>query len=121
MNRHLSKLLCSLVILILSGCATSTLNNAVKEGATVLGAQEVFNLVSENSLRLVSSDFDSYVFFSQDGSLSAKSIFDNNLDYGKWDIKNDGEICIKYNVWYYGDSICYSIYKDDNKEDPDLC
>lgn len=91
------------------------MNNAVKQGATVLDAQEVFNLVSENNLHLVSSDFDSHVFFSQDGSLSAKSIFDNNLDYGKWDIKSNGELCIKYNVWYYGDTICYSAYKDDKQ------
>ncbi len=116
MNRRLSKLLFFPVLLILSGCAASTVNKAKQEGATVLDAQEIFSLVSENSLHLVASDFDSYVFFSEDGSLSAKSIFDNNLDYGKWDIKSDGQICMKYSVWYFGDVICYTAYKDTEKD-----
>ncbi len=116
MNRCLPKLFCFLILLILSGCAASTVNKAVNQGATVLDAQEIFTLVSENTLHLVASDFDSYVFFSEDGSLSGKSIFDNNLDYGRWDIKSDSKICMKYSVWYFGDVTCYTVYKDAEKD-----
>ncbi len=112
MNRFLSKLIIGLVLLLLSGCAASTLNKAVNKGATALTAQEVFDLSNENTLRFVSSDFDSYVFFSQDGSLSASSIFNNNVDYGIWDLTSEGSLCIKFNVWYYGDINCYSSYND---------
>lgn len=114
MKRHLSisKLFCSIALLTLSGCAATTVNNAVSKGATVLNAQEVFNLVSENSLHLVSSEFDSYVFFSQNGALSARSIVENNIDHGTWDIKSNGKLCVKYDLWYYGDVKCYSAYKD---------
>ena len=116
LNRHLSKLLYLLTLLLLSGCASSTVNNAEKQGATILSAQEIFNLSSENTLRLISSDFDAHIYFSQDGSLSASSVFNHNLDYGSWDIKSDGKLCIKFNTWYYGDVNCYSTYKDGEKD-----
>ena len=116
MNRHLFKLLYALILLLLTGCAASTVNNAVKRGATVLTAQDLFDLSSENTLRLTSSDFDSYLYFGEDGGLSASSSFNNNLDSGSWDIKNDNTLCIRFRVWYYGDVKCYSAYKDAEKD-----
>ena len=113
--RHLSILLYPLVLLIISNCAPSTANKAESRGATALSNQEIFDLSTGNTLRLISSDFDSHVYFSQDGSLSASSIFNNNTDYGTWDIKSDGKLCIKFNVWYYGDINCYSTFKDAEK------
>ena len=111
MNRNLH-LAASLLFVLISGCAPSTINNAEQQGATVLTAQEDFDLSSENTLRLISSDFDAFLYFSPDGSLSASSIFNKNYDYGIWDIKDDGKICIKFNIWYYGDLNCYSTYND---------
>ena len=116
MIRHLSILLYILVLLIISNCAPSTANNAESRGATALSNQQIFDLATENTLRLISSDFDSYVYFSRDGSLSASSIFNNNTDYGTWDIKSDGKLCIKFNVWYYGDVNCYTTFKDAEKD-----
>jgi uncharacterized protein YjbI with pentapeptide repeats len=116
LNRHLSKLLYLLILLLLSSCAASTVNNAKKDGATNLSAQEIFDLSTENTLRLISSDFDAHIYFSPDGSLSASSVFNHNLDYGSWDIESDGNLCIKFSVWYYGDLNCYSIYKDAKKD-----
>jgi hypothetical protein len=116
LNRHLSKLLYLLTLLLLSGCAASTVTNAEKQGATILSAQEIFTLSSENTLHLISSDFDAHIYFSQDGSLSASSVYNHNLDYGSWDITNDGKLCIQFNIWYYGDVNCYSTYKDAEKD-----
>ncbi len=112
LNRHLNKLFYSISLLILSGCAATTINSAVNKGATVLNTKDIFSLVSNNTLHLVSSDFDAYLFLSENGKLSAKSVVENNLDYGEWDIKSDNRICLKYAVWYYGDVHCYSAYKD---------
>ncbi len=112
MNRHLNKLFYSISLLILSGCAATTMNSAVNKGATVLNTKDIFSLVSNNTLHLVSSDFDAHLFFSENGKLSAKSVVGNNIDYGQWDIKSDNKICLKYAVWYYGDAHCYSAYKD---------
>lgn len=112
LNRYLFKLLYPLILILLTGCAASTVNTAAKRGATPLTAQDIFDLSSENTLRLISSDFDAYLYFGKDGALSASSIFNNNLDSGSWDIKNDDTLCIRFRVWYYGDVKCYSAYKD---------
>jgi Pentapeptide repeats (8 copies) len=112
LNRSISKVLATLCLLFFGGCAASTLDTAIKKGATKLNNEAIYSLVNNNTLRLVSSDFDSYIFFNSEGSLSARSIFDNNLDYGFWDIKNDKRLCIKFNVWYYGDVKCYSMYQE---------
>lgn len=104
------------MLVFLSGCAASTIDSAVQKGATALNTQDIFSLVSNNTLHLVSSDFDAYLFFSENGALSAKSVVANNLDYGSWDIKSDDKICINYSVWYYGDVNCYTTYKEAGKD-----
>jgi len=116
LHAYPSKFLTGLVSFLLFGCAASTLTTIEKQGGTALNAQEIFDLSSENTLRLIASDFDSYIFFSRDGSLTASSIFNNNVDYGSWDIKSDDKICIKFTVWYFGDTNCYSTYKDPEKD-----
>jgi hypothetical protein len=97
---------------LFAGCAASTLNNATKKGATALTNEEIYSLVNNNTLRMISSEFDAYIFFNQDGSLSATSNFSSssNLDDGSWDIKSDQRLCIKYDVWYYGDVNCNTVY-----------
>ncbi|MCF8056665.1 MAG: pentapeptide repeat-containing protein [Desulfocapsa sp.] len=118
MNRSISKkLFIFLCLFLFGGCASSTLDSAIKKGATGLDNEEIYSLVNDNTLRLVASDFDSYIFFSPDGSLAALSIFNNNIDHGSWDIKSDQRLCIKFNVWYYGDVKCYSIYQEGGGSD----
>lgn len=112
MNRKTVIPLIFIALLILSGCAASSLSTAEKKGARPLNAEEIFTLVSDNTLHMVASDFDAQVFCSQDGSLSAKSIVSSVLDNGSWDIKSDDKLCIKFTVWYYGDVNCYSVYQD---------
>ncbi len=106
-----------LCLFLFSGCATSSLKNAAKQGAASLNNEEIYSLVNSNTLRLVASDFDADLFFNQDGSLSASSRFMLNLDYGNWDITEDGKLCIKFGVWYYGDLNCYGVYLDGSGND----
>ncbi len=116
MNKYLSKLKYILILLLLSGCAASTINKAEQQGATALTPQEIFDLSTGNTLRLISSDFDSHIYFSEDGSLSASSVFNNNTDYGSWDITDKANLCLKFTVWYFGDTQCFSIFKDVEKD-----
>ena len=116
LNPYLSKLKYILILLLLSGCAASTLNTAIQKGATALTPQEIYNLSTGNTLRLISSDFDSHIYFSADGSLSASSVFNNNTDYGTWDITSEAKLCLKFSTWYYGDVQCFSILKESNKD-----
>ncbi len=116
LNHHISKVVIVLCLFFLGSCASSTLNSAAKKGATVLTDEAIYSIVNNNTLRLVSSEFDSYLFFNSDGSLSGSSIFNRNLDYGSWDITSEGQLCIRYDVWYYGDVNCYGMYLDGNED-----
>ncbi len=116
LNTNLLKLLYILFLFSLTGCAASTVNKVEQLGSTQLGPQEIFDISNLNTLRLISSDFDAHVYFSEDGSMSASSVFNENFDYGSWDITSDSKLCLKFSVWYYGDSNCYSIYKDPEKD-----
>ena len=75
---------------------------------TPLKAQQIFDLVSGNTMSLTAYDFTGKLYFSQNGRISA---IDNNnqQDTGFWDIKDDNSLCLKFNEWYYGDAKCYSI------------
>jgi len=105
-----------LALLVLSGCAASSLSTAENKGATPLNAEEIFNLVSNNTLHMVASDFDAFVFCAQDGTLSARSMINNVKDNGGWDINSDNKLCLKFSVWYYGDMNCFSVYQEAGKD-----
>ena len=111
MNHIAVKLCIVLTALTLTGCGTSTVNNALKKGAAPLSVDEIYSLVNNNTLRLVSSDFDAHVFLAEDGKLTANSL-KNSDDTGLWDIKSNASLCIKFDLWYFGDVNCYSVYSD---------
>jgi hypothetical protein len=111
---HIIKFCIVIIALTLTGCGTSTINNAIKRGDKPLTVDEIYSLVNENTLRLVSSDFDAHVFFSENGKITANSL-KNADDDGSWDIKSDASICLKYSIWYYGDVKCYSVYRETEK------
>ena len=96
------------VILLLAGCSPMTLNSAKQKGNDTLGARDIFDLVSGNTLTLTAYDFDGRVYFSEKGKLAG---IDNEgqKDTGSWDIKDNDQLCIKFKVWYYGDLNCYSV------------
>lgn len=111
LNHIAAKLCIAFTVLALTGCGVSTENNALKKGAVPLSVDEIYSLVNNNTLRLVSSDFDAHVFLAENGKLSANSL-KNSDDTGLWDIKNNASLCLKFDLWYYGDVNCYSVYRE---------
>ncbi len=114
MNKIATKILVILTLFTLGACGTSTVQNAIRKGAEPLSVNEIFSLVSNNTIHLVSSDFDTFVFMAENGKMAAKSL-ENTEDSGQWDLKNDATLCMKYNTWYYGDVKCYSVYQEEKK------
>jgi uncharacterized protein YjbI with pentapeptide repeats len=102
-------------ILVLNGCAPNTRKQLLKEGQQPLSAEELFTLITDNSLHLESTDFSGTVFFQNDGYLAGQDRL-NNRDTGKWDISSEGMLCLKFRVWYYGDTKCYSIFANENAD-----
>ena len=88
----------------------------MKDGATRLGVEEIYTLVDNNTLHLESSNFDAHIFYASDGLLAAGSLI-NSKDSGHWDIKSDSTLCLKFQLWYYGDLNCYSIYQEPERDD----
>jgi len=114
LNTIAAKICIVLTTLSLAGCGVSTVNSALEKGAEPLSTDEIYSLANNNTLHLVSSDFDAHVFLAENGNLTANSL-SNTDDKGIWDIKKNGSLCLKFNTWYYGDVKCYSIYKETDK------
>ncbi len=100
-----------ILILLLSSCAPGTQNQLVKKGQSSLSSEELFVLIADNSLHLEAFDFDGTFYFQKDGYLSGRDRL-NNLDTGKWDISSEDQLCLKFRIWYYGDTKCYSVFRD---------
>ena len=115
MNRIAVKFIALLTLIILTGCATSTVRKAKEKGYNQLTVDQIYAMANNNTLHLVASDFDAHLFLADNGKFTAKSL-KNTDDTGMWDIKSDARLCLKFNIWYYGDVRCYSIYQEPNKE-----
>ena len=111
MLRRLFPIQFIILILFLSSCAPGTRNQLVRDGQSPISSKELFELVADNSLHLASVDFDGTFYFQKDGYLSGRDLL-NNLDTGKWDISSDDLLCMKFKIWYYGDTKCYSVFRD---------
>ncbi len=95
-------------LLLLAACAPGNQNQLLKEGKTQLSAEQIFQLVSGNTLHLESIDLNARVHFLANGRMSGKDRR-NNRDTGAWDINSDKQLCLKFKVWYYGDQKCYTL------------
>jgi len=100
--------------LFFSGCSSITLNSAKQKGNNELGARDIFDLVSGNTLTLTAYDFDGKVYFSEQGKLAGVDN-EGQRDTGSWDIKNNDQLCLKFKIWYYGDLNCYSVVTDNER------
>lgn len=116
MSYTITKLCLAATILCITGCATSTIDSATRKGAAPLSVEDLYSLVHNNTLHLVSSDFDAHVYYAADGKIAANSLI-NTRDSGRWDIKKDASLCFKFKMWYYGDLNCYSVYQEPGHEE----
>ncbi len=112
--KYLRGVLVVLAIITLAGCSSLTLKGSRQAGGKHLNTRELFDLVSGNTLKLTSYDFDGTVYFSEQGGISG---IDNEgmTDTGRWDIKDSEQLCLKFRTWYYGDIRCYSVVMDNNR------
>lgn len=101
------------LLLMLSNCTPITSKQAVKQDSTQLKSEQIFEIVADNSLVLSAYDFSGTVYFDRNGQLAA---IDNEKqrDVGKWDLTDEGQLCLKFRIWYYGDIKCYTVY--DNQQ-----
>lgn len=111
LNQIFARICIAFSLLFITGCTTATVNNAVKNGASRLSVEEIYTLVDNNTLHLESSNFDAHIFYASDGLFAADSLV-NTKDWGRWYIKNDSTLCLKFQLWYYGDLNCYSVYQE---------
>ena len=100
------------VLLLLAGCAPGNQNQLLKQGKTMLTAEQIFQLVSGNTLHLESIDFNARVLFLANGRMAAKTNY-NYQDSGIWDINSDKQLCLKFESLHYGDQRCYSLMEEE--------
>jgi hypothetical protein len=87
------------------------MNQLVAEGNTPLAADQLRELVTDQRLHLEAIDFDGQVEYLPDGHLRAESL-QGEKDNGKWFITPEDQLCMKFDLWYYGDLKCYKLVKE---------
>ena len=112
-----SEILCyvSFVFLVvLNGCMPVTMNNLIADGKSSLSEKELHELVASRNLHLEAIDFDAKVQYLPGGTLLATSR-NGGDDKGKWSVSDNDQLCMKFNVWYFGDLRCYKLFKENDK------
>lgn len=105
-----------LSILLLFGCSPATVNTITsQQGAKELIPAEIVQLVEGNTLYVQSSEEDSYLYFAPSSRLFGKDLYANR-DTGKWDVSEDGQVCLKMKSWWYGDLKCYRLFMKGDRE-----
>ena len=107
-------LLCSTLLLL--GCSPATVNTITSQAGTKeLLPAEIVQLVEGNTLYIQSSEADSYLFFDPSSRLFGKDLYANR-DTGRWDVSEDGMVCLKMKNWWYGDLRCYRVFMKGERE-----
>ncbi len=107
--QRLCSLITVLTVLLLAGCApTNTKSLEKSKNAKQLPPPDVLSLVDGNTLFIHSLGEDTYLFFDHSGRLFGKDIF-NNTDTGRWDVSEEGELCLRMRAWWYGDLRCFQV------------
>lgn len=102
--------------LLLAGCGPTTVDRLTKEkGASQIPAQELLSLVKGNTLFLHSYNEDSHLFFDPTGRLFGFNTVEGK-DKGKWDVSENGELCVRMDKYWYGDLRCLGVFASSNQE-----
>ncbi len=100
-----------MILTLLCACAPVTINQFLADGKKPLPQQQLQELISNQSLHLEAIDFDAQVHYLPNGHLAATNR-QGVKDSGKWSISSDGRLCMKFDLWYYGDLKCYQVFND---------
>lgn len=100
--------------MLLCACAPVTINQFLADGKKPLSQQQLQELISNQNLHLEAIDFDAQVHYLPDGHLAATNR-QGVKDSGKWSISSDSRLCMKFDLWYYGDLKCYQVFNDKDK------
>lgn len=100
--------------MFLGACAPATMNQLISDGKEPLSGEQLYELVSNNSLHLEAIDFDAKVQYQSNGHLSATSL-KGEQDKGRWSITSDNQLCMKFTLWYFGDLKCYKLIEEKEK------
>lgn len=99
------------LLITAAGCAPLTSQQAINRDNIQLTGEELLRAVSDKSLILNAYDFSGTVYFQSDGQLSAVDN-QNQRDIGRWKISDNQELCLKFRLWYFGDSKCYTVFNN---------
>lgn len=100
--------------MLLCACAPVTINQFLADGKKPLSQQQLQELIGDQSLHLEAIDFDAQVHYLPNGLLAATNR-QGVKDSGKWSISSDSLLCMKFDLWYYGDLKCYQVFSDQGK------
>ncbi|WP_457574575.1 pentapeptide repeat-containing protein [Desulfolithobacter sp.] len=102
----------ALVLLLAVGCGPATQHQLEEKiGSSRLSPEDVLSLVEGNTLFLHSLEEESYYYFDPSSTVFARDIY-NNRDVGRWDVSDQGELCIRMRSWWYGDLRCFEVFND---------
>jgi hypothetical protein len=110
-----SFLIVLLATTLLSACGAATVGQLEKKGdGKQFSPEEVLKLVESNTMLFVSFNEDSFFYFDRSGRVFGVDI-NKNTDSGKWDVTEDGELCMRLQHWWESDLKCFSVYSDGDK------
>jgi hypothetical protein len=90
------------------------MDNLLDEGKKPLSEKQLYELVANNSLHLEAIDFDAKIHYLSNGHLNATSL-QGEQDKGRWSVTSDNQLCMKFELWYFGDLKCYNLIEDNDK------
>jgi hypothetical protein len=103
-----------LFLMFFNGCAPVTMEQFLADGRESLSKAQIYDLVNNHGLHLEAIDFDAKVQFLSNGHLTATGL-QGEQDKGKWSIVSGNQLCIKFELWYFGDLKCYKLVQNNDK------
>jgi len=107
----LSCLYSLIVLVFLGACAPVTIDQYIADGGEPLTGKQLHELLADHNFHLEAIDFDAKVQYQSNGHLTATSL-QGDEDKGKWSITPENLLCMKFDVWYFGDLKCYKLIEE---------
>jgi hypothetical protein len=100
-----------LLTIVLAGCAPTNVNKLIaKKGGERLTPDRVLSLVEGNTLQMYGYNSESFLYLDPSSKVFALDD-SNSKDTGRWDVSDQGELCLRMTSWWYGDLKCYLMYQ----------